>query len=83
MPILANVLIKTGTDSVDIFATDLEVGIKETVPAEVRDEGTVTVSAKKLFEIVKEVPTETLSLRKKRITGLRYRPENLSSIWWG
>lgn len=65
MPILANVLIKTGTDSVDIFATDLEVGIKETVPAEVRDEGTVTVSAKKLFEIVKEVPTETLSLRKK------------------
>ncbi|MDH3975993.1 MAG: DNA polymerase III subunit beta [Deltaproteobacteria bacterium] len=65
MPILANALIRTGHDSIDIVATDLEVGIKESVPAEVRSEGVMTVSARKLFEIVKELPMESLTLKKK------------------
>lgn len=65
MPILANALIKTDEGRIDILATDLEVGIKESVEADVKSEGAVTLSARKLFEIVKELPTDELSLRKK------------------
>ena len=65
MPILANALIRTGDGSIDIVATDLEVGIKETVAADIREAGSITVSARKLFEIIKELPTEKLTLKKK------------------
>ena len=75
MPILANVLIRTGEGNIDIVATDLEVGIKETVSADIKEAGTITVSAKKLFEIVKEIPTDSLSLRKKE--------NNWIEIWAG
>jgi DNA polymerase-3 subunit beta len=65
MPILANALIRTTDNSIEIVATDLEVGIKETVDAEIKTEGAITLSARKLFEIVKEVPTDELTLKKK------------------
>jgi len=64
MPVLANTLIKTTTGHIDLFATDLEVGIKETVKADVKSHGAITISARKLFEIVKELPSEDLSLKK-------------------
>ena len=65
MPVLANVLIRTSEEGIEIVATDLEVGIKETVEAKITTEGAVTLSARKLFEIVKEIPTDELSLKKK------------------
>lgn len=65
MPVLANALIRTGESGIEIVATDLEVGIKETIDANVKKEGAVTLSARKLFEIVKEVPADELSLKKK------------------
>jgi len=62
MPILANVLleVKGSRDAaqLDLAATDLEVGIRSTHPCEAAKPGGVTVSAKKLFEIVRELPEE-------------------------
>ncbi len=66
MPILANVLIdakqvkKKGV--LELAATDLEVGIRSEQEAEVETAGSVTVSAKKLYEIVRELPDETVSI---------------------
>lgn len=65
MPILANALIRTGDGCIEIVATDLEVGIKETVKAEIKTEGAITIAARKLFEIVKETPSGEITLRKK------------------
>jgi DNA polymerase-3 subunit beta len=66
MPILANVLIQaTGSKkegALELAATDLEVGIQGSHPAKVEQEGGLTVSAKKLFEIVRELPEETVHL---------------------
>ena len=66
MPILANVLIearrKGKQADVQLSATDLEVGIRGTHAAEVETSGGVTVSAKKLFEIVRELPDEPIQL---------------------
>lgn len=56
MPILANVLIGTDGEGIDIIATDLEVGMKSSYPANVVSAGKITVSAKKLYEIIKELP---------------------------
>ena len=60
LPVLSNLLIKVDKSSkiqkVKIEATDLEVGIRCSVKAEVIEEGKITVPAKKLGEIVREMP---------------------------
>ncbi|HKX46574.1 MAG TPA: DNA polymerase III subunit beta [Planctomycetota bacterium] len=66
MPILANVLLEaekgSGSGSLRLAATDLEVGVRGQHPAEVEKTGGLTVGAKKLFEIVRELPDETVAL---------------------
>ncbi len=65
MPILANVLLEaTGNEDgiLHLAATDLEVGIRSEQPAVVNQPGAVTVSAKKLYEIVRELPEEDVSI---------------------
>jgi DNA polymerase-3 subunit beta len=60
MPILSNVLISAQSDRIDVIATDLEVGMKSSYPAKVSKDGRITVSAKKLYEIIKELPEEEI-----------------------
>ena len=69
MPILANVLIDAkegdGGGSLELAATDLEVGIRSEQPASVSTPGSVTASAKKLYEIVRELPEEPVSIEAR------------------
>lgn len=58
MPILSNVALEAKDGGLTLIATDLEVFIKDSVKASVSQEGAVTVSARKLFEIVKELQDE-------------------------
>jgi len=60
LPILANILINATADKVEMIGTDLEVGLKTSFPAKVEKTGAVTVSGKKLFEIVKSLAEEKL-----------------------
>lgn len=60
MPILSNVLIEATDDTILVTATDLEVGIKSSYPANVTSGGKITVSAKKLYEIIKELPDQEI-----------------------
>jgi DNA polymerase-3 subunit beta len=66
MPILANVLLEASKKGkkaqIQLSATDLEVGIRGSHDAEVEVAGGVTASAKKLFEIVRELPDETVQI---------------------
>src|SRR5438045_5072199 len=64
MPILANVLIEANKSSVRVTATDLEVGVRGEIEGEVAKEGTVTVNAKKIYEIIREVPNEQVRLKR-------------------
>jgi len=52
--ILSNILIESKTDSLLLTATDLEIGIRNSLPAEILSSGSITLPAKKLFEIVRE-----------------------------
>ena len=65
MPILANVLLNAKTEAdgtLELAATDLEVGIRTLHPASIETAGQVTVSARKLYEIVRELPEEMVSI---------------------
>jgi DNA polymerase-3 subunit beta len=65
VPILANVLIETTNNQIIITATDLEIGIKSIYDADVIETGKITISAKKLFEIIKELPNATVNFNTK------------------
>jgi DNA polymerase-3 subunit beta len=56
IPVLANVLLDANGDEVRLLATDLEVGLRSRCDASVARPGTLTVPAKKLFDIVKALP---------------------------
>jgi DNA polymerase-3 subunit beta len=56
IPILSNLLLQTkGTDLV-VTATDLDVSLECSCPANIRVSGSLAVSARKLFEIVRLLP---------------------------
>lgn len=63
LPILSNVLLETDAEKVRVTATDLEVGARVAVPARILAKGSVTVAARKLAEIVKELPAAALTLK--------------------
>ncbi|GAV21038.1 DNA polymerase III subunit beta [Mariprofundus micogutta] len=63
IPILANVLLQADGNMLHITATDLEVGIRSQAEAQIQSSGSVTVSARKLFDIIKELdPEQDVSL---------------------
>lgn len=62
MPSLANVLLEAKPEGLDILATDLELGMRGLYPAKVSEPGSVTFSARKLFEILKEIKEQELEL---------------------
>lgn len=55
MPILANILLEARPEGLDILATDLEIGMRGLYKATVEESGSVTFSARTLFDILKEV----------------------------
>ncbi len=56
IPILANVLMEAKGDEVRFLATDLEVGLRSRCAATVTKPGSLTLPAKKFYEIVKSLP---------------------------
>jgi len=65
MPILSNVLFEASDDGkVSITATDLEVGMSCEHPAEVKKSGSITISARHLYEIVRSLPKGKVTIRK-------------------
>ncbi|HJM82501.1 MAG TPA: DNA polymerase III subunit beta [Nitrospinota bacterium] len=63
MPILANVLIEAEDDGIKMFATNLDIGLKGTYKANVSSKGQVSVQAKKLHDIVKELPPDDVFVK--------------------
>ena len=57
-PMPSNVLIRAKGNTVECMVTDMEIGIRRKVEGTVREEGTITVSAEKLGDIVEGWPTE-------------------------
>jgi DNA polymerase III subunit beta len=65
MAVLANVLIQSQDNFVELIATDLEVGIKKNVAAEVMKPGSITLPAKILYEIVRESGSDSIKIEER------------------
>ena len=66
IPILANVLLDAAKDSVSLLATDLDVGLRSHCEASVSKPGTLTLPAKKLFEIVSALPETEIRIAEDK-----------------
>jgi DNA polymerase-3 subunit beta len=56
IPILANVLIRAEKSALSLKATDLDLEVIESIPAEVSPAGSTTVPAHMFYEIVRKLP---------------------------
>jgi DNA polymerase-3 subunit beta len=56
LPVLSNILIEADGSGVRMSGTDLDIAVSLQVPAEVEEEGALTVPAKKLQELARELP---------------------------
>ena len=65
MPILSMVLLNVGKSDLHLSATDLEISFQQKIPAEVINPGSVTISGRKLFEILKECKNPRMHIREK------------------
>jgi DNA polymerase-3 subunit beta len=65
MAILANILIQTQENFIELISTDLEVVIKKNVAAEILSPGSLTLPAKILYEIVRESGSENIKIEEK------------------
>ncbi|MDR3631947.1 MAG: DNA polymerase III subunit beta [Desulfocapsaceae bacterium] len=64
LAILANVLIESLEDGLYITGTDLEIGMKTFVKAEIHGHGKITLPSKKVFEIVRESGSNAISIEE-------------------
>jgi DNA polymerase III subunit beta len=60
MPILNNVLIRTEKDKIRIVATDKEIVLIADYEAEIITEGNITISARKMYEMIREIQGEDI-----------------------
>jgi DNA polymerase-3 subunit beta len=71
LPVLSNILVEAGKDGLRLSGTDLDISVSTVVPASVDQEGAVTLPAKKLVEIVRELPSAAIrvtSSGEQRVT---------------
>ena len=78
IPILANVLMEASGDQVRFLATDLEVGLRSKCAATVKKPGSLTVPAKKLYEIIKSLPDTDVRIAEEK-TGVKIAADRFDS----
>ena len=56
LPVLANILVETTDRGIRLSGTDLDIAVSTEVAADVESQGAITIPAKKLAEIARELP---------------------------
>jgi DNA polymerase-3 subunit beta len=71
LPVLANILVETTERGIRLSGTDLDIAVTTEVAADVENQGAITIPAKKLSEIAKELspsPVRIATSGEQRIT---------------
>ncbi len=66
MPILSNVLIEAEEEHISLTTTNLDLGIRCRIKADVSDTGSITLPVRKLTTIVKELPVNEVFLETNK-----------------
>jgi DNA polymerase-3 subunit beta len=64
LAITTNLLIKTLDNGISLSATDLETGFEGSYPSSVESQGIIAINARKLYEIVRDFPSEEIGLNE-------------------
>src|ERR687889_1922535 len=62
LPVLANILVETTERGIRLSGTDLDIAVSTEVSADVETPGAITVPAKKLTEIARELPPSPVKM---------------------
>jgi len=62
LPVLSNILFEAQDDGVWMSGTDLDVAVRVKMPADVKEEGSLTAPGKKLQEITRELPDQPVEV---------------------
>jgi len=65
MPVLNNVLIRAEAERIRIVATDREIGLIADYEAQVVKDGEITLPARKLYEMLREIQGESIHFKKE------------------
>ncbi|UCF20164.1 MAG: DNA polymerase III subunit beta [Gemmatimonadota bacterium] len=65
LPVLSNILVETVEDRLRVRGTDLDISVSVQTPAEVERQGAITVPAKKIADIAKELPDQPVQLQSE------------------
>ena len=66
LPILSNILIEAQGNSLHLTATDLDIGISCVLAVNIQEPGVITIPAKRLGDIIKELPSNIVSVTTKK-----------------
>ena len=61
--ILNNILIQAGDGKIRVVATDREIGLIADYDARITEPGNITVAARKLYEMVREMEGDTVNFK--------------------
>ena len=64
LAITSNILMKTTDKGIILVVTDLETGFEGLYPADIENQGILTINSRKFYEIVKEFPSEEIQISK-------------------
>jgi DNA polymerase-3 subunit beta len=62
LPVLANILVETTEKGIRLSGTDLDIAVSTEVTADVEASGAITIPAKKLSEIARELPPSPVKM---------------------
>src|SRR5438093_11264557 len=62
LPVLANILVETTEKGIRLAGTDLDIAVSTEVAADVEAGGAITIPAKKLSEIARELPPSPVKI---------------------
>jgi DNA polymerase III subunit beta len=76
LPILSNVLLQASEGEIRLTTTDLDVGVRGSVEAQVERSGATTLPARRLFSIVRELPAAEIyvDVDSKNLASIRSGP---------
>lgn len=63
LPVLSNILVETAEERLRVRGTDLDISVTVQTPAEVERQGAITLPAKKLADIARELPDAPVLLQ--------------------
>lgn len=77
LAITSNILFQADASELTISATDLETGFEGSYPASVEDEGVITISARKFYEIIRDFPTDEIIIHEVENRWIQIGNQNI------